>query len=223
MSEIDRYIICVPSHANDFKNIEKVSYGGIVLYTDHLAALAEMDELHAKQMEYKEHCVRLQTERNNEYIAALQARVEHLCSFVPIKMDVSLEYMIENKSLKAHIEELEAEIKSWHGSRDGVMQTMDEMEYINITQAARIKELEAALFNAEARIKEMGDMWLGIQTISTCTVEYQDELSEAKNRIKELTEALEDLATTDSDGDCISGYSARHVAKAALGGRNEST
>jgi hypothetical protein len=42
MSEIDRYIICVPSHINDFKNIEKVSYGGLVLYTDHLAKMAEL-------------------------------------------------------------------------------------------------------------------------------------------------------------------------------------
>jgi hypothetical protein len=43
MSDIQRYIICVPDHTNDFKNIEKASYGGLVLYTDHLAALAEKD------------------------------------------------------------------------------------------------------------------------------------------------------------------------------------
>jgi hypothetical protein len=82
MSEIDRYIICVPSHANDFKNIEKVSYGGIVLYTDHLAALAEKDkEIHEK---YKVELIAQndQLDRYEEQIAALQAEIAYIRKFL---------------------------------------------------------------------------------------------------------------------------------------------
>jgi vacuolar-type H+-ATPase subunit I/STV1 len=102
MSEIDRYIICVPSHANDFKNIEKVSYGGIVLYTDHLAALAEKERsVHEK---YKAELITQndQLDRYEEQIAALTARIKELTEALEDLIG-ELEYDISNGKVALEI------------------------------------------------------------------------------------------------------------------------
>jgi hypothetical protein len=57
-----------------------------------------------------------------------------------------------------------------------------------VQEIACLKDQQVAFIR---RIKELEELWSGVQSMSTCTVEYQNELSQAKQRIKELTEASE--------------------------------
>jgi hypothetical protein len=108
--------------------------------------------------------------------------------------------------LQAALAERDDDILAWREKvselqREHALEIISKMEQI-AALTARNKELEA--------------MWDGVQSMSTCTVEYENDLIRANKRNKVLTEALERIYKSADEISDFSQYDAADVDSGAM-------
>ena len=179
MSEIQRWNIWLGG-------VMKHRDGAYVLYTDHLAALTAETEV------WREKKAILEND-----LGAAYRKIDKLETEMSDYKTNSVAQVIK---LQKRIEELESEVDKAYCptcgacGEDGCCPP-DICKHLKCfygeDYAKTYRELEAENDAMGNRIKELEDMWSGVQSMSTCTVEYDNDLIRANKRIKELEELVD--------------------------------